>query len=84
MAKIQREFAIFLLYSGCEGSPPKVQFQLEIGLNGHAKRSRISSCAVASKKSEACILDLGRGEVATSFSIIQEAVLPFSIRRTAN
>jgi hypothetical protein len=52
MAKIPSEFAIFILYSGCEGSPPKVQFQLEIGLNGHAKRSRIFSCAAASKKSK--------------------------------
>ena len=52
MAKIQREFAIFLLYNGCECSPPKVQFQLEIGLNGHAKRRRIFSCAAASKKSK--------------------------------
>jgi len=51
MAKIQREFAIFLLYSGCEGNPPKVQFQLEIGLNGHAKR-RNFLCAAASKKSK--------------------------------
>ena len=32
--------------------PPKVQFKLEIRLNGHAKRRRIFSCAAASKKSK--------------------------------
>ncbi|KAF8780537.1 hypothetical protein HU200_001670 [Digitaria exilis] len=29
IAKIQKEFAIFLLYSGCEASPPKLRCQLD-------------------------------------------------------
>ncbi|CAL4912475.1 unnamed protein product [Urochloa decumbens] len=29
IAKIQKEFAIFLLYSGCESNPPKLQCQLD-------------------------------------------------------